>query len=147
MSFSLVLSFQSVYLSIWAANFPMCTFCLCIHVSIFSLFTFIGPWRGRSVKHVRSLLIKSSFVSTLPLAVFLPISKVSGGLQADQSRRPTHPHLLSNQTIPVLMLSVSLSSSSFFFSPPFFFLPFLSLFVPAPPLVRLCVAHPASLAL
>lgn len=87
-SLSLLLSFQSVHLSIWACIFPVCTFCLRILIFILPLPAFIGPWREGSVKPVRTLLIKSSSVSTLPLSVFLPISKVSGGLKADQSRTP-----------------------------------------------------------
>lgn len=104
--------------------------------------TFIGPWRGGSVKLVRSLLIKSSSVSTLPLSVFLPISKVSGGLKADQSST-SPPRLSSNQTIPVSMLSVSLCLS-FFLS--FFFLSFfLSVFPPFTLCARACTcSHPSS---
>lgn len=113
--------------------------------------TFIGPWRGGSVKLVRSLLIKSSSVSTLPLSVFLPISKVSGGLKADQSSTSPlvfHPiRLFLSRCYRCLSVCLSFFLFSFSHSSFLSFLPSLCVLVPALALIPLRVVHPASLAL
>lgn len=119
MSFSLLLSFQSVHLFIWAAIFSGVHLSSLYPPTLFSgcfCFTSIGPWREGSVKPVHSLLIKSSFVSSLPRTVFLPIRKKSLWWTESRSVQEAPPLCLSsNQTSPVLMLSAFLSLCFFFF--------------------------------
>lgn len=118
MSFSLLLSFQSVHLFIWAAIFSGVHLSSLYPPTLFSgcfCFTSIGPWREGSVKPVHSLLIKSSFVSSLPRTVFLPIRKKSLWWTESRSVQEAPPLCLSsNQTSPVLMLSAFLSLCFFF---------------------------------
>lgn len=138
--------------------FSVCTsFRLCWYFSRLHLLslhpdpTFIGPWRGGSVKLVRSLLIKSSSVSTLPLSVFLPISKVSGGLKADQSSTSPlvfHPiRLFLSRCYRCLSVCLSFFLFSFSHSSFLSVLPSLCVLVPALAFIPLRVVHPASLAL